>query len=33
MQSVIYIIAIGSIGTFLLWTVHKYERITMPLYC
>jgi len=26
MQSVIYIIAIGSIGTFLLWTVHKYER-------
>ena len=26
MQSVIYIIAIGSIGTFLLWMVHKYER-------
>ena len=26
MQSVIYIIAIGSIGTFLFWTVHKYER-------
>jgi hypothetical protein len=26
MQSVIYIIAIESIGTFLFWTVRKYER-------
>ena len=26
MQSVIYIIAIGSVGTFLFWTVHKYEH-------
>ena len=26
MQPVIYIIAIGSIGTFLFWMVQKYER-------
>jgi hypothetical protein len=26
MQSVVYIIAIGSVAAFLFWTVHKHER-------